>query len=99
MSNFDSEAHMVPFDIEAPTPIMFWEPLEFIMAITFMGLGVVMNAFVFGMLTGLGVLWGAKYLKRGAKRGAMQHFLWARGLELDTALKKFKAPWLNDFIE
>jgi hypothetical protein len=100
MSQFDAESHCIPFDIEAPTPIMFWEPLEFILGVSFMGLGIVMNAFVVGVLCGTGVLVGARYLKRGAKRGAMQHFLWAKGLQLDPNLgQKFKPSWLNDFIE
>lgn len=100
MSQFDQESHCIPYDIEAPTPVMFWEPLEFIMAVSFMGLGIVMNAFILGVVMGTGVLVGARYLKRGAKRGAMQHFLWAIGLQLDVNLsKKFKPSWLNDFIE
>lgn len=100
MSSFDVESHCAPFDIEAPTPIMFWEPLEFILGISFLGLGIVMNAFLLGVACGVGVLMGARYLKRGAKRGAMQHFLWARGLQLDPVLsQKFKPAWLNDFIE
>ncbi len=96
----DQESHAVPFDLEAPIPIMFWDPLEFVLAITLMGFGIVAHAWIFGCIAGAGVLMGSRYLKRGAKRGAMQHFLWAHGLQLDANLAKmFKPAWLNDFIE
>lgn len=96
----DSEAHLIPFDLESPVPIMFWEPLEFTLALTLMGFGIVANVWLLGIIAGFSVLLGARYLKRGAKRGAMQHFMWAHGLQLDAALsKKFKPAWLNDFIE
>lgn len=94
------QSHVVPFDIELPVPIMFWDPLEFILAITLMGFGIIAHLWIFGVLGGAGVLIGSRYLKRGAKRGAMQHFLWAHGLQLDPSLSKlFKPSWLNDFIE
>ncbi len=98
--NIDVDSHNIPYDLEAPTPIMFWDPLEFVMAITFMGFGIIMNLWVFGVVSAAGVLVGSRYLKRGAKRGAMQHYMWARGLQMDAALSaKFKPAWLNDFIE
>lgn len=96
----DQESHVVPFDLEAPIPIMFWDPLEFVMAITLMGFGILSNLWILGLLGGAGVLMGSRYLKRGAKRGTMQHFLWAHGLQMDPSLtKKFKPAWLNDFVE
>lgn len=96
----EEQSHVVPYDLEAPIPIMFWEPLEFVLAICLMGFGIIAHLWVFGLLAGAGVLLGSRYLKRGAKRGAMQHFLWAHGLQLDSGLaKKFKPAWLNDFIE
>lgn len=100
MSNVDEEAHRVPFELEAPTPIMFWDPMEFVTAISLMGFGIISKLWIFGMISGGAVLYGAKYLKRGAKRGTVQHLLWAFGLQLDASLtKKFKPSWLNDFIE
>lgn len=96
----NEEAHVVPFALEDPVPIMFWEPMEFILAILFMGFGVVTHLWILGLLGSAGILVGSRYLKRGAKRGAMQHFLWAHGLQLDVALsKKFKPAWLNDFTQ
>lgn len=79
---------------------MFWEPLEFVLALCLMGFGIIANVWLLGLAAGMGVLLGARYLKRGAKRGAMQHFMWAHGLQLDASLtKKFKPAWLNDYIE
>ncbi len=96
----DQDSHLVPFDIEAPIPIMFWDPLEFVLAVSLMGFGIIAKVWIFGLVAGAGVLVGSRYLKRGAKRGAMQHFLWAHGLQMDPALSKmFKPAWLNDFIE
>ena len=96
----DEQAHMVVFDIEAPIPIMFWEPLEFVMALTFMGFGIISNLWVLGMAAGAGILIGSRYLKRGAKRGAMQHYMWSHGLQLDSSLTKlFRPSWVNEFIE
>lgn len=100
MSSIDHESHLVPFELEAPVPIMFWEPLEFILAIILMGFGILSQMWLLGLAAGTGVLIGSRYLKRGAKRGAMQHYLWAHGLQLDPPLsKKFKPAWLNDFTE
>lgn len=96
----DHDSHLLPFDLESPVPIMFWEPLEFILAICLMGFGIISHLWIFGLISGIGVLIGARYLKRGSKRGAMQHFMWAYGLQLDNSLKsRFKPSWLNDFTE
>lgn len=94
------DSHTIPFDLEAPVPVMFWEPMEFVMALSLIGFGLIANLWVLGVLGGAGVLVGAKYLKRGAKKGAMQHLMWAHGLQLDAPLsKKFKPSWLNDFTQ
>jgi hypothetical protein len=79
---------------------MFWDPLEFVLAITLIGFGIISRLWVLGLVAGIGVLYGARYLKRGSKRGAMQHFLWSHGLQMDAPLAKmFKPAWLNDFVE
>lgn len=96
----NEQAHEVPFNLEAPVPIMFWDPLEFTLALCLMGFGIISKLWLLGMVGGAGVLIGARYLKRGAKRGAMQHFLWAHGLQMDSSLQRtFKPAWLNDFVE
>lgn len=79
---------------------MFWEPLEFTLALTLLGFGIIANLWLFGVGGAAGVLVGSRYLKRGAKRGAMQHLMWAHGLQMDVALAaKFKPAWINDFIK
>lgn len=93
-------SHAVPYGIEDPVPIMFWDPLEFVMAVTLMGFGIITNLVLLGLVGSVGVLIGARYLKRGAKKGAMQHFMWSLGLQLDAPLtKRFKPAWVNDLIE
>lgn len=100
MPQIDTQSHTVPHQLEDPIPIMFWSPLEFVLAISLMGFGTILNLWVAGMAAGLTVLLGSRYLKRGAKRGAMQHMLWAMGLQLDKALTKRLPPaWINEFTE
>jgi type IV conjugative transfer system protein TraL len=93
-------AHAVPSGLDAPVQILFWEPMEFILAISALGLGVVMHALVLGIVMSAIVLWLSRKLKRGAKRGAVPHFVWYSGLEVDPALKQWFPPaWRNDFLE
>jgi len=100
MSQFDPQSHTVPHRLEDPIPIMFWDPLEFVLAVALMGFGTVMNLWVIGMIAGMGVLLGSRYLKRGSKRGAMQHMLWAMGLQLDQPIaKRYPPAWVNEFVE
>lgn len=100
MSQFDPQSHVVPHQLEDPIPIMFWDPLEFVLAISLMGFGTIMNMWMAGMAAGMGVLLGSRYLKRGAKRGAMQHMLWSMGLQLDKPIaKRFPPAWVNEFVE
>lgn len=96
----DRTNHTVPQNLDAPVKILFWEPMEFVLAITAVGFGVMLKQLLFGIfLAGL-VLWGSKKLKRGSKRGAMPHHIWFGGLELDPAMKAwFPASWRNDFLE
>lgn len=96
----DPQAHHVPRDVDAPVPVMFWDPVEFVIAISVLGFGMLMNLWVLGGIGAVGVLMGSQKLKRGAKRGAVQHFLWRTGLLIDPSLKKkFPAPWENEYIE
>lgn len=96
----DQGLHQLAQNVDSPVPILFWEPVEFAIAVTLMGFGVISNLWVFGMLGAVGVLWGAKKLRRGAKRGAAQHWIWHNGLLLDSALARlFPAPWQTDYME
>ena len=96
----DPLEHVIPTDLEKPVPILLWDPLEVVLALCLMGFGVIAHLWVFGMLAGAGVLIGSRYLKRGSKQGAMQHYLWSLGLQLDKSLARMFAPaWTNDLIE
>ncbi len=97
--SFDAQSHIVPEKLEDPIPVLFWSPTEFTLAISFMGFGLIMNLWFVGLILGVGVLIGSRYLTRGAKRGAVQHLIWSLGLRMDHYLsKQFPAPWSNDFI-
>lgn len=79
---------------------MFWDPLEFILAVTLIGFGLALNLFVVGVAASIGVLYGSRALKRGSKKGAAQHYIWALGLNIDKFLAdNFMPAEKNDFIE
>jgi hypothetical protein len=100
VSEFDQNAHIVRHKLEDPVPILFWEPLDFTMAFALLGIGLVMGMWIIGMIGCFSVLIGSRYLRRGMKRGAVQHFLWSIGLPADNALKaRFPPVWVNDLIE
>lgn len=95
-----TEAHVIPEGIENPTPILFWEPMEFVLALMFMGFGIIASLWVLGAGLASAVLVFAPRMRRGTRRGAVPHLLWAKGLTLDPNLKRwFKPAWLNDYSE
>ncbi len=96
----DREAHAVARNVDAVVPIMFWDPAEFVIALALFGFGMLANAWLFGACGAGFVLWGAKRLKRGAKPGATNHWLWSKGLAVDKPLAtQFPSPTENDFFE
>lgn len=96
----DEEAHKVPQDVDSPIPVLFWDPVEFVISISIFGFGILMNLWLLGMIGAITVLVLSQKLKRGAKRGAVQHYLWRSGLQVDAPLrKKFPTPWTTEFIE
>lgn len=87
-------------ELDLPVPIMFWDPMEFIIATSFMGFGMIIDNWLFGGMMCAIVLIGAQKMKKGAKRGAVQHLIWKMGLPIDPVLGNyFPKPWVNDFIE
>lgn len=100
MSDNDKHAaHAMPFGLEDPIPIMFLDPIEFIMAVTFIGFGIISDLILLGGAGAFTVVAASRYFKRGAKKGAMQHFMWSLGLQIDPHLsKRFPPAWDNDFI-
>lgn len=98
MSQKDS--HEFYEDVDAPVPILFWEPIEFVVAVSLIGFGFVTDLVLLGVIAGGMCLALANKLKRGKKRGAVQHWLWRRGLEIDPGMQKhFPSPWKVDFSE
>lgn len=89
----------MPKDIEAPIPILFFDPLEFILSVAMMGFGVVVNAWIPGLVCAVAILMGSRYLKKGARKGAAQHLMWSLGLQLDPSFKRIPPSWVNDFTE
>lgn len=89
----------IPVTADNPVPIMFWEPVDFIAALAIFGMGVAMKMFLFGAVASVATLIVASNLRKGAKRGAAQHWLWAMGLNIDKSLARLKVKaWNNDFI-
>lgn len=89
----------IPLKADNPVPILFWEPVDFIAAVTMLGMGVVMKMFLFGIIAFVITLMVASKLRNGAKRGAAQHWLWYMGLSVDGALDRMKLrAWNSDFI-
>ena len=100
MNQEQEKAHIVWQRVDAPVPIMFWEPQEFLLSVVFIGFGIVMNSLLVGVTSAAAVLWITKRLKRGAKAGTVPHVLWSLGLAIDPALALwFPKPWQNDFLE
>lgn len=94
------DIHTIGKGIDDPVQIMFWDPMEFVIAITLLGFGMLSGLFVVGAILAVGTLMGARKLKRGAKRGAVQHFLWHVGISVDPLLRKRYPPaWKNEFLE
>ncbi|RQR65288.1 hypothetical protein DIE18_02050 [Burkholderia sp. Bp9125] len=89
----------IPLTADNPVPILFWELVDVIAALSFLGMGVALHLFLFGVV-GCGVtLMVATRLRRGAKRGAAQHWLWYMGLNIDRALARLRLKSEhNDFI-
>lgn len=94
----DPQRH-IPTRADDPVPMLFWDPFEFVLAITAFGMLMILANPLVGVAVGGFVLWASKRLKRGAKRGAAQHACWAFGMMADKALNKFPPPAIKEFIE
>ncbi len=77
--------------IDDPVPIFFFEPIDFILMVTFFGLGIVMKQPLVGIFLSWAVLRVSKAMRKGAKRGMMNHSLWKLGLFQDRKLFRFNA--------
>lgn len=85
--------------LESPIPIMFWEPLEFILAIGLLGMFMILNLFTVGLVACVIVLKYSSKFKAGEKKGSLNHGLWRYGLhqvssEIST---RYPKPWVLEF--
>lgn len=89
----------MPLMADNPVPILFWEPVHAIIGLSIFGVGVALHLFLFGAVGCVLTLMVAKKLSQGAKRGAVQHWLWFMGMNIDSALNRMKLrAWDSDFI-
>lgn len=89
----------IPLTADNSVPILFWEPVDFIAGVSVMGMGVALNMFLFGVVGCVVTLMVATKLRKGAKRGAAQHWLWHMGMNIDRAMARMKLKsWNNDFM-
>lgn len=85
---------------DEPIPFLLWEPVEFIVAISLLGVFMALNMWMIGFAVCVVILWLSNEMKKGAKRGAAQHMLWVVGTNIDRSLPvRFPASWVNEFIE
>ena len=99
MSEVDDASRHIPTRADDVVPMMFWDPFEFILAISAMGLLMILANPIVGLIAAGIVLWGGKKLKRGAKKGAAQHAIWAFGVMSDSGMSRFPDPTMTEFIE
>jgi len=89
----------IPTRADDPVPILFWDVTEFILMVSILGFSFLINMVITGLIIVFIFMKIMKVMKRGSKRGASQHALWAFGLNLDSVLKKrFPKPYENEFI-
>ncbi|MEX3984233.1 type IV conjugative transfer system protein TraL [Paraburkholderia sp. EG287A] len=89
----------IPLTADNAVPILFWEPIDFLAGMTVFGMGVALHLFIFGLVGGWVTLMIASRLRRGAKRGAAQHWLWFMGLNIDRAFVRLGLKSTqNDFF-
>lgn len=95
----ERDLRKIPLTADNAVPIMFWEPVDFICAMSVFGFCMVLHLFVLGLLGCVLTLKITTQLRRGAKRGAAQHWLWFMGANVDIALARMKLRAnQNDFI-
>jgi len=95
----ERQLRKIPMSVDNVVPIMFWDPVDFIAALSIFGMGVALKMFLFGVIGAVITLMVASRLRQGAKRGAAQHWLWYMGVSVDRALSRNKLnSWQNDFV-
>lgn len=94
----DGNQYYIARGIDDPIPIFFFDPVDFVMIVTFFGLGIIMKQLLVGIVLSYSVYKLSKVMRKGAKRGVMPHSLWKLGLMQDKGMKKFnslKTDYIN----
>lgn len=99
MQRSERTIRRTPVSVDNSVPILFWDPVDFIGAMSIFGMFIAFNMFFLGAVLAVFVLMIASRLRQGAKRGAAQHWLWHMGVSVDRALDRAKLKsWHNDFL-
>tara|TARA_B100002049_G_scaffold229110_1_gene204339 strand:- start:85398 stop:85688 length:291 start_codon:yes stop_codon:yes gene_type:complete len=94
----DGNQYYIARGIDDPIPIFFFDPVDFVMIVTFFGLGIIMKQLLVGIVLSYSVFKLSKIMRKGAKRGVMPHSLWKLGLLQDKGMKRFnslKTDYIN----
>lgn len=91
------DKYVIPLEIDNPIPIFFWDAYEISIFFSIMTMFMVMDLMVFGLIFGVAALKVSAKLKKGAKRGQVQHSLYATGLDLDPVLMSYPSSTRRDF--
>lgn len=88
-------------DLDAPVPILFVDPMIFMMLILSVGIGIVAKQLLLGLVLATFVMWLGKIMSRGTKRGQAKHTAWRMGADFvdDTLTKHGFKPMQDDFVE
>ncbi|AOV18784.1 hypothetical protein BJI67_16220 (plasmid) [Acidihalobacter aeolianus] len=88
-----SAVYRVPKGLDAPVPILFWEPPEFIGAVSIAEFSMFFHATLIGIAASAFVLvMAGRMNKDGVKKGRSSHVLHAMGIPIDPALNKQMPP-------
>ena len=93
----ESNSNYIAKGLDDPVPIFFFDPVDFILILIAFGLGIVIQRLEIGIVLAWGVMKLAKVMRKGAKRGVMNHSLWRIGIISDKNLSRYD-PLKTDFI-
>lgn len=94
-----SDPHHIPRGLDRPVPILLWEPVEFVVAIMLLGVGVILKMIIIGFGGAIAVMYYSTKVKRRGKRGMGIHLMWRLGIFSDKSLKKYAPHPSNvDFV-
>lgn len=94
------EKFKVPKDIEQSVPILGIHPVDLSFSVGMFAFGIVMKSMMVSIIAMVVTLYVLGKLRKGAKRGYSQHYLWRIGVtSIDSTLTAgFPHPSKNDFI-